>query len=389
MLDPFHPQPLQLSTPNHSNAIFAAHMSSRMAKFHTLQVSSIDKETSDTIVVGFKIPPGLKEDFHFIHGQYLTLKLNVGGEELRRSYSICSSPLEDGEIRIAVKKVDGGRASTELVERLKVGNTMEVMTPMGNFYTLCDPAHEKHYVAFAAGSGITPIISILKTVLRSEPKSRFTLFYGNTDMDRIIFRKKLDDLKGHYGDRLAVHHILSKGKDEDMLFNGRITTEKAVQLMQRFLTDPLHKEFFICGPEQMMVNVSEALEKQGVEKKQIHIELFTTPVTQEAKKPPVEVGEGAFTGTAKVKVILDGREHMLDVSASGDAVLDVALDAGLDVPFACKGAVCCTCKARVVEGKVEMAMNYALTDEEVEDGFVLTCQTHPRSNTVTIDYDQH
>lgn len=360
-----------------------------MAKFHTLQVSSIDKETSDTIVVGFRIPPALKEEFKFIHGQYLTLKLKIAEEELRRSYSICSSPLEEGEIRIAVKKVPEGRASTHLVEKLKIGDNMEVMTPMGSFYTLCDPKNEKHYVAFAAGSGITPIISILKTVLRSEPKSRFTLFYGNTDIDRIIFRRKLDELKAHYGDRLGVHHILTKGLDEDMLFNGRITTEKAVKLMQRFLTDPLHKEFFICGPEQMMVNVSEALEKQGVDKKQIHIELFTTPVTQEAKKPPVEVGDGAFAGSAKVKVILDGREHMLDVQASGDAVLDVALDAGLDVPFACKGAVCCTCKARVVDGKVEMAMNYALTDEEVEDGFVLTCQSHPRSNTVTIDYDQH
>ncbi|MDQ3101831.1 MAG: FAD-binding oxidoreductase [Bacteroidota bacterium] len=360
-----------------------------MARFHSLQVSSIDKEAGDTIVVGFKLPPALKEEFKFIHGQYLTLKLKVGAEELRRSYSICSSPLEDGEVRIAVKKVMGGRASTELVEKLKVGSTIEVMTPMGSFYTLLDPTHEKHYVAFAAGSGITPILSILKTALRSEPKSRFTLFYGNTEQARIIFRTTLDELKKHHGDRLQVLHILTKGQDEDMLFNGRITTEKAVQLMQRFLTDPLHKEFFICGPEQMMVNVSEALEKQGVEKKQIHVELFTTPVTQEAKKPPVEVGDGAFTGKAQVKVILDGREHIIEVAASGDAVLDVALDSGLDVPFACKGAVCCTCKARVVEGKVEMAMNYALTDEEVEDGFVLTCQTHPRSSSVTIDYDQH
>jgi len=360
-----------------------------MAKFHTLQVSSIDKEAGGTIVVGFKVPPALKEEFHFIHGQYLTLKLLIGGEELRRSYSICSSPLEDGEIRIAVKKVPGGRASGFLVEKLKTGDSMEVMTPMGSFYTLCDPAHEKHYVAFAAGSGITPIISILKTVLRSEPKSRFTLFYGNTDESRIIFRQKLEELKAHYPDRFAVHHILSRGMDEDMLFNGRITTEKAVQLMQRFVTDPLHKEFFICGPEQMMVNVSEALEKQGVDKKQIHIELFTTPVTQEAKKPPVEVGEGACTGNAQVKVILDGREHMIEVAASGDAILDAALDAGLDVPFACKGAVCCTCKAKIVDGKVEMAMNYALTDEEVEDGFVLTCQSHPRSSNVTVDYDQH
>jgi len=244
-------------------------------------------------------------------------------------------------------------------------------------------------VAFAAGSGITPILSILKTVLRSEPKSRFTLFYGNTDSDRIIFRKKLDELKAQHGDRLAVHHILSQGKDEDALFNGRITKDKAKQLLSRFVADTLDKEFFICGPEQMMVNVSEALEGMGADKKTIHVELFSSPVTNEAKKAPVEVGEGAFTGTAQVKVIMDGRETLLTMDASGDSVLDVALDAGVDVPFACKGAVCCTCKARVVEGKVEMAMNYALTDEEVADGYVLTCQTHPRSATLTIDYDQH
>lgn len=361
----------------------------KMARFHTLEVADVKRETEDAISIGLRIPEGLREDFRFIHGQYLTLKLEVDGEELRRSYSICSSPFDEGTLRIAVKRVPGGRASSKLVERLKAGDTLEVMTPMGNFYTLCDAAHEKHYVAFAAGSGITPILSILMTTLRSEPKSRFTLFYGNTDQDRIIFRQKLEELKAHHGDRLQVHHILSQGVEEDMLFNGRITTDKAVQLMKRFLTDDLRKEYFICGPEQMMVNVSEALEKLGVEKKRIHIELFTSPVTEEAKKPPVPVGEGAFTGTADVTVIIDGREHAIQVAAEGDAVLDVALDAGLDVPYACKGAVCCTCKARIVEGQVEMAMNYALTDDEVADGYVLTCQTHPRSAKVVVDYDQH
>lgn len=363
--------------------------SSRMARFHTLPVSNVHQETANSIVVGFHIPPELRESFRFAHGQYLTLKLSVNGEELRRSYSICSSPLDPEEIRIAVKKIPGGRASTVLVDKLKPGMTIEVMTPMGNFTTALDPTHEKHYVAFAAGSGITPILSILKTVLRTEPKSRFTLFYGNTDVDRIIFRSKLEELKGQHGDRLSVHHILSCGTHEDTLFNGRITAEKATQLLGRFVTDSLDKEYFICGPEQMMVNVSEALERLGADKKRIHIELFTTPVTAEAKSPPQAAGEGAFTGTSKVTVIIDGRESVLDIPASGDAVLDVALDAGLDVPYACKGAVCCTCKARVVKGQVEMAMNYALTDEEVEDGFVLTCQTHPRSAEVTIDYDQH
>ena len=361
----------------------------RMARFHTLEVTDVKQETPNAVSIGLRIPESLQDDFTFIHGQYLTLKLTINGEELRRSYSICSSPFEKDSIRIAVKKVPGGRASGQLVDQLKAGAKLEVMTPMGNFYTLCDAANEKHYVAFAAGSGITPILSILMTTLRAEPKSRFTLFYGNSEQDRIIFRTKLDELVKHYPDRLQVHHILSKGMDEDMLFNGRITQEKAVELLKRFVTDPLHKEFFICGPEQMMVNVSEALEKQGVDKKSIHVELFTSPVTAEAKKPPVPVGEGAFTGEATVKVIIDGHEREIKVPASGDAILDAALDAGLDVPFACKGAVCCTCKARITEGQVEMAMNYSLTDEEVEDGYVLTCQTHPRSAYVVVDYDQH
>ena len=363
----------------------------RMARFHTLEVDEVRQETKDAIVVAFRVPVELKTDFKFIQGQYLTVKLNVSGEELRRSYSICSSPLDTDVIRIAVKKVDGGRASTQLVERLKKGDKLEVMTPMGSFYTLLDPSNERHYVAFAAGSGITPILSILKTVLRTEPKSRFTLFYGNSDHDRIIFREKLKELTAHYGDRLGVFHILSKGMDEDMLFNGRITTEKAKQLVSRFVTDALHKEYFICGPEQMMVNVSEALEAMGVEKKHLHIELFNTPVSTEAKKETDHShgGTGTFSGVAAVKVILDGREHELKIPSKGDGILDSAIDAGLDVPYACKGAVCCTCKARVIEGKVEMDMNYALTDEEVAEGYVLTCQSHPRSARVVVDYDQH
>ncbi|HQV39379.1 MAG: phenylacetate-CoA oxygenase/reductase subunit PaaK [Flavobacteriales bacterium] len=363
-----------------------------MARFHTLEVADIHHETADSISIGFRVPPELKADFSFIHGQYLTLKLIVNGTELRRSYSICSSPLDPGEIRIAVKKVDGGRASTQLVEQLKPGSKLEVMSPMGNFHTALDPAQEHHYIAFAAGSGITPILSILTTVLRTEHKSKFTLFFGNSDVDRIIFRKKLDELKVHYPDRLNVFHILSRGNDVEALFNGRITNEKAVNLLKAFVNDPLHKEFFICGPEQMMVNVSEALERSGVEKKHIHVELFTTPVTSEPKKPETPAssgGEVPLKGKARVKIILDGNETEIEVGAKGDSILDTAEAAGLDVPYACKGAVCCTCKARIVEGKVAMDMNYALTDEEVEDGYVLTCQSHPLTERVVVDYDQH
>lgn len=361
----------------------------RMARFHSLQVADVKQETADAIMVSLRVPAELKSEFTFIHGQYLTLKLFVNNEELRRSYSICSSPLDTDEIRIAVKKVDGGRASTQLVDKLKPGMSLDVMTPMGNFHTTLDPENAKHYVAFAAGSGITPILSILKTVLRTEPKSRFTLFYGNSDTDRIIFRERLAELKTSYPDQLVVHHILTKGVDEDKLFNGRITTDKAKDLVGRFVTDALHKEFFICGPEQMMVNVSEALEKTGVPKKQIHIELFNTPVSTDAKKETAHATSPSASGRSRVKVVLDGREHEIEMDPKGDAVLDAAINAGLDVPYACKGAVCCTCKARVLEGQVEMAMNYALTDEEVADGYVLTCQTHPRSPRVVVDYDQH
>lgn len=360
-----------------------------MARFHSLKVTDVAQETPDAIVVSFDVPAALQDDFRFIQGQYVTLKLTVNGEELRRSYSICSSPLDKGSFRIAVKRVAGGRASTQLVEKLKPGMTLDVMTPMGNFHTALVPAQEKHYVAFAAGSGITPILSILKTVLRTEPKSRFTLFYGNSEVGRIIFRERLAELRAHYPDRLEVHHILSKGVDEDMLFNGRITAEKATALVKRFVADRSDNEYFVCGPEQMMVNVSEALEKLGVDKKRIHIELFSTPVSQEARKEVAHATAPGAPGSSRVKVILDGREHELVMDPKGDAVLDAAIDAGLDVPYACKGAVCCTCKARVVEGKVEMAMNYALTDEEVAEGYVLTCQTHPRSERVVIDYDQH
>lgn len=363
----------------------------RMARFHSLEVESVEHETPECIVVGFKLPSSLAEDFAFTHGQYLTLKLTVNGEELRRSYSICSSPLDKEHLRIAVKKVPGGRASTQLVDKLKPGMSIEVMTPMGSFTTPFDPANQRNIVAFAAGSGITPILSILKTLLRTEPNSTFTLFYGNTDVDRIIFRQRLEELKVQHGERLKVFHILSKGVDEEKLFNGRITTEKAAELVKRFVADRNDNQYFICGPEQMMVNVSEALEKLGADKKRIHVELFNTPVSTDAKKGSDHShgSGGAFSGIADVKVIMDGREHELKIPAKGDAVLDVALDAGLDVPYACKGAVCCTCKARVVEGQVEMEMNYALTDEEVADGYVLTCQTHPRSQRVVIDYDQH
>ncbi|MCO6483120.1 MAG: 2Fe-2S iron-sulfur cluster binding domain-containing protein [Flavobacteriales bacterium] len=364
----------------------------RMARFHTLTVSSVHKETTDSIVIGFTIPPELRDDFRFIQGQYVTLKVPVKDGEVRRSYSICSSPLDPEEMKIAVKRVEGGRASGTLVDTLQAGTTLEVMTPMGKFYTLLDAANRKHYVCFAGGSGITPILSIIKTVLRTEPESRLTLFYGNTDTDRIIFRNSLEELQARYGGRLKVYHILTYGKDEDMLFNGLITVEKAAALAQRFVDDNADTEYFICGPEPMMVNVSEALEKLGVGKERVHIELFSAPVAESDLKhgtPPPDTAGAPLEGVAHVKIILDGRETEIEVPPHGITILDSAENAGLDVPYSCKGAVCCTCKARIVEGKVAMDMNYALTDEEVADGYVLTCQSHPLTPRVVVDYDQH
>lgn len=363
-----------------------------MARFHTLTVSSVHQETVDSIVIGFVIPQQLRNDFAFIHGQYLTIKVPVKGEEVRRSYSICSSPLDPEEVKIAVKRVKGGRASTMLVETLRPGMSLEVMTPMGNFYTQLHPDNRKHYVCFAGGSGITPILSIIRTVLRTEPEGKLTLFYGNSDRDQIIFRSNLEELQAKYGERLHVHHILTYGKDENMLFNGLVTVEKATELTRRFVNDTPDVEYFVCGPEPMMVNVSEALENLGVDKKRIHIELFTTPVTSEVKKsvaPEIPSSDAPLVGKAKVKIILDGVETEIEVGAKGDSILDTAENAGLDVPYACKGAVCCTCKARIVEGKVAMDMNYALTDEEIADGYVLTCQSHPLTARVVVDYDQH
>lgn len=357
-----------------------------MAQFHRLEVSDVRKETDDCISIGFNVPVDKSESFKYIQGQYLTLNVSVNGEELRRSYSLCSSPLEDG-LRIAVKKVPDGRVSSELLANLKAGQTMQVMEPMGGFHSPMDPQNAKEYVLFAAGSGITPIYSILKTALMAEPKSRVILFYGNTDATSIIFKNDLMALKEKYGNRLSVHHVLSRETTEDPMFSGRMTEEKAGQLLDKYGASEYEREYFVCGPYQMMMNIKSALETRNVPSDKIHVELFTTPVEDENGASAVQ-RTSDFVGLAKVKVIIDGDEQELEIDSKGDSILDSAIEAGMDAPFACKGAVCCTCKAKVMEGSVQMDMNYALTDGEVEDGYVLTCQSHPTSARVVVDFDQ-
>lgn len=363
-----------------------------MARMHELKVKDVHKETSDSIVVEFEVPDELKERFRFHQGQYVTLKKEIDGEEVRRNYSICSGPFEE-DLRIACKKVEGGRMSGYLNEKLEPGERIEVMEPMGNFFTDLDEANEKQYVAFAAGSGITPVISILKTVLHKEPKSRFLLFYGNKTSLDIIFKHELEKLTQKYGDRLEIHHVLSREEGEDELLSGRIDEDRARKLLDRYEDPEWDKEYFICGPEGMMNAVNAVLQERGVVEKRIHIELFTSPVESEAdieekkEKRDESLSRAGDDEVAQVTVILDDEESSFQLEYDGDVILDAALEEDLDVPFSCKGAVCSTCRAKLVEGEVEMEANHALTDDEVEEGYILTCQSHPRTPKVVVDYD--
>lgn len=357
-----------------------------MSKFHSLRVQDVRQETPDAVSIAFEVPDALKATFEFKHGQYVTLKLTVNGEELRRSYSICSSPL-DGELRIAVKRVPDGRASGFLNSSVRAGDAIEMMPPEGNFTSALDAGNQKHYVLFAAGSGITPVISIAKTVLAKEPGSKVSLFYGNRDENSVIFKGALDQLAAANTDRFGVHYFYSRSTPADNFYGGRITSDKARDIVQRFVANASTCEYFICGPEQMIFSVKDELAGLNVPTERVHFELFTTPVGDGgASTAPAPAGD--FSGTAQVTIILDGDEVDFELASDGAPILDAALDAGADVPFACKGAVCCTCRAKVLEGSVAMEKNFALTDDEIEDGFVLTCQSHPTSAKVVIDYDE-
>ncbi|MFN4234404.1 MAG: 1,2-phenylacetyl-CoA epoxidase subunit PaaE [Bacteroidia bacterium] len=355
-----------------------------MAKFNTLRIKDIHRETADCVSVAFEIPEHLKSEYKFIQGQYITLKRLFNGEDVRRSYSICSSPITENELRVAVKEVPGGKFSTWLNREAKVGDTLEVMPPMGNFYSEMNINNAKHYVLFAGGSGITPMYSILKTVLAAEPKSTVTLFYANRNEESIIFKNGLKEIEEKNSNRFKVYHILDSAPTGHAdLYKGILTKDKVKALIENHVGINLNNEFFICGPTPMMDNVREVLEELKVDKNKIHIEYFTA---QEAKPAEKSVSTGGVI-ESKVTIIMDGVETTINLASNGKTILDAAMDAGLDAPFACKGAVCCTCKAKVLNGSVSMDMNYALTDDEVAEGYILTCQAHPQSPEVTVDYD--
>jgi ring-1,2-phenylacetyl-CoA epoxidase subunit PaaE len=356
-------------------------------KFNTLKVKKIKRETADSVSVSFNIPESLKSDYEFIQGQYITFKKDFNGEEIRRSYSICSSPL-DSDLTVGIKEVEGGKFSTFANRQLKEGDELEVMTPMGNFYTELNPENRKNYVAFAAGSGITPILSIIKTTLAKEPHSQFKLIYGNKNSGSIMFLEEIEALKNTYLDRFTVFHILSREAVDVPILNGRINELKCKDFCDHKLLDTHQSdEFFLCGPESMIMSVKNELEQRGVDSKKIHFELFTSFAS--FKTEVISENQTKTEGeVSKVSVKIDGLTYQLELSYNGETILDAALKTGADLPFACKGGVCCTCRAKVTQGTVDMDLNFSLEDDEVAKGYILTCQSHPTSEEVFVDFDQ-
>lgn len=355
-----------------------------MTHFEKLTVKDIRRETADCVSIAFNIPTELQNHFRFIQGQYITLKTVIDEAEIRRSYSICSSPL-DHELRIAVKLIEAGKFSTFANSELRVGDTLDLMPPMGKFFTELDPKAKKQYTAFVSGSGITPILSIIKTSLLTEPYCQFTLVYGNRNRQSIIFKEALEALKNRFLDRFNIVYIFSQEKTDAPIHFGRIDGQKC-SLICASLINPFQQDaFFLCGPEEMIFSVKETLLKTGVTPKKIHFELFTAGTS---KRSTVDRFLSNSQNTqSKITIKQDGVAFDFLLDFERDSILDAALKNGADLPFACKGGVCCTCKAKLVEGEVEMDVNYGLEQEEIEHGFILTCQARPKTDRVGIDFD--
>ncbi len=357
-----------------------------MAKFHPLKVADIRRETADSVSVAFEIPSAFQNEYQYTQGQYVTIKMDINGEEIRRSYSLCSSPLADSDFRIAAKKVKDGRMSVALNDSIKVGDVLEVMTPMGNFYNIKNTTN-KNIVLFAGGSGITPMLSIIKTILKEDPSCNLTLFYGNQNEASTIFKNELDEIASANPAKFKLIYIFDEAPaNHPLLYTGLITKEKVLALVENHVGLNLDNEFFICGPTPMMKNVEESLQSLQIKKENIHLEYFTASLETNNSAEPAKPDSGEKI-ISQITVILDGDETSFELASDGKNILDAAMEQDVDVPFSCKGAVCCTCRAKVLEGKVHMKANYALTEEEVAEGFILTCQAHPLTAVVVVDYD--
>jgi len=369
------------------------------AVFHTLTVADVERVTDDAVALTFDVPADLRDAYRFAHGQHLTLRTTVDGEDVRRNYSICA-PATSGVLRVAVKRLEGGVFSGYALDGLKPGDTLEVMTPTGNFSTPLDPHQARHYVAFAAGSGITPVLSIVATALELEPDSAVTLVYGNRTTSSVMFLEELADLKNRYPDRFALVHVLSREPVDVALFHGRIDEDRTTALLDTLIDPGTVDEWFVCGPFGMVTDVQKALADAGVDADHVHAELFHVedgpPRPRAREGGPAEREHGSragrgSTGTggraSSVTVYLDGRASSFTLERDAGSVLDAALAVRGDAPHACKGGVGGTCRARLVEGEVTMDRNYALERDEVEQGFRLACQSHPATDRVVLDFD--
>ena len=352
--------------------------------FHALRVAQIVPETSDANSIRFEVPAELRERFAFRAGQHLTLRTTLGGEEVRRNYSLCTAPA-DHDWMVTVKRIGGGLFSNWVGDRLKTGDTIEVMPPHGSFTTTFDRGRARHLVGIAGGSGITPVMSLIRTLLREEPKSRVTLLYGNRDSSSIIFLEALAALKDKHIGRLEIYHFLDAEEQDVELFNGMLTRDRLEEAIPALVPDAAGvDDWFICGPGPMMDAAEGALLDRNVPRERIHIERFTADRPAGAAVREMEQLQTQAEGVS-VSVTLDGRTRRVPFTAGN--ILDSARAAGLPAPFACKAGVCATCRAKVTSGKVEMAVHYGLTGEEVADGYVLTCQSVPLGDGVAVDYD--
>ncbi len=354
--------------------------------FHALRVKSITPDTDEAVIVSFDVPSALKNDFKFTQGQHLTLRTQLNGQEERRSYSICSG-VDDGDLRIGVRHVTGGVMSSWLNQNLKIGETIDVLPPEGRFFVPIDATQARNYLGIAGGSGITPILAIMKTVLAREPLSRFTLIYGNRRQSSTMFKEELEDLKNRFLTRLTLHTVFSQEHMDSPLNSGRLTQAKLGEFLSALIQPQQLDHIFVCGPHGFNDEADAALLAAGVPAEHIHIERFGVPVdaTGITAKPTAQAGDAP---QAIVQIIRDGVSREIEFRTEHGNVLDAAAAAGLEVPYSCKSGVCCTCRAKLIEGKVRMDRNFALEPHEVAAGFVLTCQAHPLTARVVISFDE-
>lgn len=353
--------------------------------FHRLEVAEVVPETADASSIRFHVPEELRETFRFKPGQHLTLRAEIGGEEVRRNYSLCVAP-SDGEVKVTVKRIAGGLFSNWVGDTLRPGAALDVMPPHGSFTWDFDAGAANHYVGFAGGSGVTPVISLIKAAMIEEPESRFTLFYGNRDSQSVIFLEELARLKNRHMGRLEIHHFLAEEMEDIELFNGMLDRAKCAEILSHLIEPAEVAAFFICGPEPMMDAAESALVDAGVPRDKIHIERFTAGRPSAAQAAQMQALQQEAAGLTML-VTLDGRKRRIPFDAAAGNILDSARKAGLPAPYACKAGVCATCRARVVSGEAEMAVHYGLTDEEVEAGYILTCQSVPKGQGLEVDYD--